>query len=172
MKAIKIKNEIKIKDYRSLVYFNSVMRKKSTKYTLSIMSTFCVLCVIYSLINYGNLNVLAGFASMYLLFILMSMVMLEFNIKKFAKEKDSLINKEQNITIRDNGIKVCNYLKPEGENYGWNAISKVYETKKYFFVYTSIGQILITPKSEMSVEELQNLKKLLKLKIADKYIEF
>ena len=62
MKAIKIKNEIKIKDYRSLVYFNSVMRKKSTKYTLAIMITFCFLCIVYSFLNYGNLNLLAVFA--------------------------------------------------------------------------------------------------------------
>lgn len=171
MKAIKIKNEIKIKDYRNLVYFNSLVKKKSTRYTLSVMVTFCSLYVLYSLLAYGKLNLISGFAAMYVLFVLMSMVVLEFNIKKFAKEKDSLINKEQTVIIRDNGLKVCNYLKPEGENYGWNAISMVYETKRYLFAYTSTGQIIIIPKRELSTDEICRLNELLKLKITDRFVK-
>lgn len=166
MKKIDIKSIVTKKDYRNLVYFNSLGRKKYRKYTLVALLIVSLMGIIYSLSVYKGLSLLAGAGAGYVLFVLLSGVMLERNIKRFAKEEDSLIGKEQTITIRDNGIKVCNYIKPEGENYAWKSVLNLYETKKYYYIYMSNGQIIVIGKEYISNYDIENLKALFDEKIA------
>ena len=170
MKKIEIDSTVMIKDYRKLVYFNSIGRKKSRKYTLIGLLAIAFVYMIYSLAKFKGLDLLAGAGLGYIAFVGISAIILERNIIKFSKEEDTLIGKGQNIIIRNNGVKVSNYIKPEGENYAWNVISNAYETKNYIYLYMLNGQIVVIPKNDISDNDLDSLKNIFKEKLEGKFI--
>lgn len=170
VKKIEIDSTVMIKDYRKLVYFNSIGRKKSRKYTLVGLLTIAFVYLIYSLVKFKGLDLIAGAGLGYISFIGISAILLERNIVKFSKEEDTLIGKSQNVIIRDNGVKVSNHIKPDGENYAWNVVLNAYETKNYFYLYMTNGQIVVISKSNINDNNLDSLKNIFKEKLEGKFI--
>lgn len=171
MKKIEIESNISISDYRKLVYFNSIGKKKWMSFVFMGALTVCTAIVIYSAFIAKEFNLLSNVALFYFAFLGMSTLVLERNIRKFAKEKDNLINKKQEITIRDNGIKVCNFLKKDGENYSWNIVSNAFETKNYIYLYIVNKQIVIIPKNSMITSDLKSIQNILGNKLKERYIK-
>lgn len=171
MKKIELESTMNFSEYKSLVYFNFLFKNKFAKPIFILTLTICAISIITPIITSYDFGILSYLSSLYLFFVAMFYITLDLRMKKFSKESDSLIGKTQKIIIRNNGIKVSNLIKPEGESYAWNLVTQVYELKKYLYIYINNGPILVITKSTLSESQVEKIVQFLKEKVKENYIK-
>ena len=156
------------KDYVKYRYFNSFVRR----------SAFIILSII--LIMVITLNVIVYYPKIYnpaIIFCSAGLIIiwailiarLNISINNYIRTDRIAIGKVQNILINDNGIVISTEISSYKMEYSWNKVFLAYETKNYIYAYVNLDSAVIIPKSVLSNNDLNNLRKMLNNRVGKNF---
>lgn len=169
MEPIRITVEIGEQDYRSIMYFNLLYRKK----WFPLLLAAAVLLSVVQLVRYAVFDALTfstALPSFTMLFLIAAMLgMTELSIRRFVRA-GGLKNSRRDMVIDENGIgAVADEDETPIEPYAWKNFTNAYELKSVFLMFLNIRQAVIIPKKAFTSEELEFVRELLSEKLGKKF---
>lgn len=171
-KEFKFNTIVSEKDYRTIVYFDIFLKNRIYVVSMILAGILLIAAFILHIFNMIELN---KFYFYYLfifgLLILGGVLLAERMIKVFIKSYRVSIGASQNVQINDKNIQLRIGENEEVSIFEWNKLYKVYEIRKYFIFYINAQQTIIVSKKNITNEDIDILRNLIKEKMGKLFIK-
>ncbi len=162
-KTISFTSSIDKRDYRKIAYFNVFFKDLKMLY-LIVMAGIASLCVL--VLHFTGRILFPDFliyvCTIFIVLIPLLFLVTEFMVYRFLKSDRLSINNAHQYTIDEEKIVTEGGVEKARAEYLWIYLYKAYEIKDYFLLYINQEQALILPKRNLTEEDSEMIRDLMR----------
>ncbi len=170
MPPLHVEFPVTLKDYRSAVYFGTMLRHRRA---IQVFLVIIAAVLVYSVGGYLGIWPFFQFplfiAFAYLVWLLVLLGQIEHGILRYSKAKDSLLGKRCIMDIGEERISVAFPQLDVKYAVAVDTLMIVFETSRFFNIYMDPLHTVLLPHTALSEAERDALRSLFDLKLRDRF---
>ncbi len=162
-----------VKDLKSMIFFNMFLKKKFTAFFLMIASILSPLIVVGRYVGFLVISDWYFFACLgFCVLVILQFVVYQYTVKKFLSTDKLTVGNLRTWTISEDGIEIEGGIENSSASYKWDVFHRVYDTKKYYYLYVNTLQAIILPKRMFTAEQGYELRTLMRAQLGNRYCKW
>ena len=170
MLPIHVKFPVTLKDYRTAVYFGTMLRhRRAIQVFLVVIAAIAVFSVggYFGIWPFIQFPLFIAFAYMVWLIVLLGQI--EHGILRYSKAKDTLLGKHCIMDISEERISIAFPQLDVKYAVAVDALMIVFETSRFFNIYMDPMHTVLLPHTALSKAERDAIRSLFDLKLRDRF---